>query len=153
MFGAGLAHAEPITWYLQGVTFADGATVSGSFDYDANTNVYSNVAVSSTSGSAFAGDDYSYGMLIAEFTPSATSVNFSPASQPVAKDGELMIDFLSALTNAGGTVEIATAGSLSKEGLCAEAPLIPKENLSCDGGGLVNWLRIIAQGSVTTTIK
>ena len=61
--------------------------------------------------------------------------------------------FASALTNAGGAVDIVVGGSLSKEGLCVEAPLLPEEKLSCDGGGNVNWLRTFKDGFVTSTLN
>ncbi|MEP7354005.1 MAG: hypothetical protein ABI824_12310, partial [Acidobacteriota bacterium] len=51
--GSPTVGAAPITWYLQGVTFADGGTASGSFVYDATTNVYSGVNVSVTATSSY----------------------------------------------------------------------------------------------------
>ena len=44
------ASAQPLTWYIQGLTFDDGGTGSGSFNYDATTNTYSNVNILTTSG-------------------------------------------------------------------------------------------------------
>jgi hypothetical protein len=151
IFSGALAQAEPVRWHLVDIKFADGGVASGSFDYDADTNTYSNVAVTSTSGDAFPGAEYRFGMLIAEFTPSATSVNFSPSAQPAHSEGEFALAFASALTNGGGTVAVATEGSLAKEGLCVEAPLLTEQKLSCNGGGFVNWLRIVTEGSVTST--
>jgi hypothetical protein len=150
VFGVGLAQAEPVTWYLVDANFAGGGSASGSFDYDADTNVYSSVAVTSTSGNTFVGAEYRYGMLSSNYLPSATNVNFSPASQPVANEGALVMAFASALTNAGGVVDIVVGSSLSKEGLCVEAPLLPEQRLSCDGGGNVNWLRTFKEGFVSS---
>jgi hypothetical protein len=153
VFSVGLAQAEPVTWYLVDANFAGGGSASGSFDYDADSNVYSRVAVTSTSSNTFVGAEYRYGMLSSNYLPSATNVNFSPASQPVANEGALVMAFESALTNAGGAVDIVVGGSLSKEGLCVEAPLLPEEKLSCDGGGNVNWLRTFKDGFVTSTLN
>ena len=58
--------------------------------------------------------------------------------------------FASALTNAGGVVDIVVGSSLSKEGICVEAPLLPEQRLSCDGGGNVNWLRTFKEGFVSS---
>ena len=56
------AHANPITWHLDGVAFDDGGTANGSFVYDADTNIYSDVSVVTTAGSAFAGAAYNDSM-------------------------------------------------------------------------------------------
>ncbi|HUP05219.1 MAG TPA: hypothetical protein VMU19_14580 [Bryobacteraceae bacterium] len=39
------ALADPVTWTLTGVTFADGATASGSFVFDADTLTFSSIDV------------------------------------------------------------------------------------------------------------
>ena len=44
--------AAPIDWVLQDVTFADGATATGGFTFDAATNLYSNINISRTEGLA-----------------------------------------------------------------------------------------------------
>jgi hypothetical protein len=46
------ANATPVVWYLSGVTYDDGGTASGSFTYDADTNTYSAISVSTTAGSS-----------------------------------------------------------------------------------------------------
>lgn len=47
------AHAAPVTWTLSNVTYADGATATGSFDYDQSTNTYSNIHVTVAGGTLF----------------------------------------------------------------------------------------------------
>jgi hypothetical protein len=42
--------AAPVHWNLVGVNFDDGATASGSFTYDADTNEFSGVSVVTTDG-------------------------------------------------------------------------------------------------------
>ncbi|HEX4594099.1 MAG TPA: hypothetical protein VH157_07480 [Bryobacteraceae bacterium] len=42
------AQAAPVTYTLSGVAFSDSATASGSFQYDAATNTYSNVNITTT---------------------------------------------------------------------------------------------------------
>ena len=49
------ALADGITWNLSGVTFDDGGAASGSFVYDAPTNTFSAIDITTTPGSAFAG--------------------------------------------------------------------------------------------------
>ena len=45
------ASAAPKTWTLTGVTFSDGGTASGSLVYDADTNTYSGINVTTSAGS------------------------------------------------------------------------------------------------------
>jgi hypothetical protein len=45
------AFAFPRTWTLSGVTFGDGGSATGSLTYDADTNTYSGINVTSTAGS------------------------------------------------------------------------------------------------------
>jgi hypothetical protein len=42
--------ADPVTWYLSNVTFSDGGRAVGSFTYNQNTGVFSNVNIQSTPG-------------------------------------------------------------------------------------------------------
>ena len=56
--GIGSASAVPINWHLQGVTFDDGGTASGSFTFDAAGGGYSNVNIVTTSGAVRSGDSY-----------------------------------------------------------------------------------------------
>ncbi len=55
-----LASADGITWNISGVNFfIDGGTVTGSFNYNATTNTYSAVNVTSTAGLFLGGTTYS----------------------------------------------------------------------------------------------
>jgi hypothetical protein len=55
---SGPAQATPILWTLGGVAMADGATAFGSFVYDANTNFFSQIDVTTVGGSVFPGAHY-----------------------------------------------------------------------------------------------
>ena len=55
---AGPVHAAPITWYLQDVTFSNGTFAAGSFDYDATTNTYSNIDITTYSSPSLGTTDY-----------------------------------------------------------------------------------------------
>ena len=50
--------AIPVEWTLQNVGFTDGGRAFGSFIYDADTNVYSGVDITTTTGSAWSGTEY-----------------------------------------------------------------------------------------------
>lgn len=118
---AAAAHAAPVTWTLTGVTFDDGSTVSGSFVYDAATNQYSNVAITTTATPnpvvppnvtptpPLPGDSYAniFTCTGCTFAPSATSLRL--LTQPQTNDqtglNALRLKF-PALTDAGGTVTL-----------------------------------------------
>jgi hypothetical protein len=48
---ATLGVSAPVRWFLAGVTFADGATATGSFTFNAGTGTFSNVNITTHSGS------------------------------------------------------------------------------------------------------
>jgi len=73
------AAAVPITWVLSGVTFSDGGTATGSFAYDADTNVYSFVNVTTTNGSARTGATYHF--VCGQDVPTCIGVN--PATSAI----------------------------------------------------------------------
>ena len=68
------ASAAPILWTLSGA-FNDGGTASGSFVYDADLNLYSDVDVTTTAGSARSGSTYSF--VSPGIAPSNTQVLFN----------------------------------------------------------------------------
>jgi hypothetical protein len=57
---AGSAWAVPQTWTLFGVMFDDGGTASGSFTFDPDTNTYSAVNVTTTSGASRTGATFAF---------------------------------------------------------------------------------------------
>lgn len=54
------ASAAPALYTLQGVVFADGGAASGSFVYDAVTNTYSNVSITTTTGAVRTGATFTF---------------------------------------------------------------------------------------------
>ncbi len=101
----GPAQAAPIRWTLGGVAMVDGATAFGSFVYDANTNLFSQIDVTTAGGSVFAGAHFVgqppvFGLELADrliLVTSAVPINFfgTPA---------LALYPTAGLTNAGGIV-------------------------------------------------
>jgi hypothetical protein len=70
------ASAFPRIWTLNNVRFGDGGTASGSFTYDATTNTYSNVNITTTAGTTIVtGANYTF--VSAGLTPDATAVLFN----------------------------------------------------------------------------
>lgn len=56
--GSTSVFAMPVQWTLQGMTFSNGSVVTGTFDFDVNTNTFSNIAISMTAGTDFAAQSF-----------------------------------------------------------------------------------------------
>jgi len=104
------ARAVPITWTLQDVSFLDGATASGSYVYDASTDTYSDIDISTTVGSLRAAATY-----VTECGAVAGCVAFSPNPQAALlltsggdADGQpaFLIGLASPMTDLGGTIPL-----------------------------------------------
>lgn len=139
-------NAIPLSWQFSNVAFDDGGTLVGSFVFDADTSTYSNVAVTSTQGSAYAGVTYSPGSVVDIFGPHPTSLSFG-GNTPFGNFGSqlLSLRFFSPLTNAGGEVELVPGDSwegTENYSLCAIFP-----TTGCE---FPDVLRRVASGSVIT---
>ncbi len=93
------ANATPLSWTLQNATFIGGGSASGSFTYDATTNQFSNINITTTATSATTPQVFTFGnccsnILFDTFTAASGSLNGAYF---------LQIQFAAALTNAGGT--------------------------------------------------
>ena len=158
------SHAAPITWQLNDVTFASNqtegvgpfdGTATGSFTYDAGTNTYSNVNITTTGSGYWGTDNCGNSTLCGSYiratdlysTLSATSLQATPTSSDPANAigyyGISMQFVGSGLTDAGGTVNLYTAGGTDGEGICA--------TVDCDptGAGAVSAFRGFSGGSVS----
>lgn len=128
------AVAVPISWTLSGVTFDDGGTASGSFFYDADTDVFSAWSISIVAGSVTALPTFTYDPTTSKDTGCAgtqpcfdTVLAGSGVGSVVRQIGFVPV---SALTNAGGT----TAISLGFEQSCTITSFISITSYaeSCD---------------------
>jgi hypothetical protein len=105
--------AVPVLWTLNGVTFTDGGTASGTFVYDADTNTDSAVNITTTNGPAMTGSTYGFVCVSPCAGPgryNATSLlalTVPSSSNSLAGVRELSLGFTSSLTNAGGTVSVS----------------------------------------------
>ena len=113
------AHATPVTWTLEGVTFDDGATATGSFVFDADTGVYSGIDITTAGGSVLPGATYTAYDIGS--TPRDSGFGANELGFTAAGDFLLDINGLSSFTDAGGTVTIGNpTGFTSAEGACVE---------------------------------
>jgi hypothetical protein len=130
---ASMAHAIPINWNLSGVTFDDGGTASGSFDFDADTSVYSNISIA-TAGGSIAGVTYGFD------TGFSNNLNLDVVQALMADltgSRNFLMRFLTPLTNTGGTVSLFTGTLVSSESTC----ITP----NCD---IAQSIRLINAGAV-----
>jgi MYXO-CTERM domain-containing protein len=105
------ARAEPVTWFLQGLTFNDGGTASGSFVYDASTNTFSAINLVTTAGTTRAGSSYGASTGVGQ----ATVADFLDPALPVIDlvSERFLLYLLAPMTNAGGTIGIEEAQELT----------------------------------------
>lgn len=125
------ADSAPILWTLSGVTFANattptvtGGTATGSFQYDPNTNTFSNIDIVTTAGSGFGGATYTT-LSGAGFVSSNTSLWLGASSAPFT--GPLfLLTFSNALGNAGGVTDFLVTGIDlgGGEGTCDDAACV-----------------------------
>jgi hypothetical protein len=115
------AQAKPITWYLQGVKFADGSTASGSFVYDVDNGFngfYSNISIATTAGTVVPANAFAFS------DPGAVSYSIRILPVTLGSGNDLtgtpilILYFSAPLSDAGGTLSLVTGG-VSLWGRCA----------------------------------
>lgn len=102
------ALAAPVEWVLQDVLFDDGGTAFGSFVYDADTNTFSSIAITTTDGAALSGSFYEFVNFEAGGLD-ADSVLLAAEANPVFGTPAFNMNLALPMTNAGGTIDIAMA--------------------------------------------
>jgi hypothetical protein len=137
----GSAWAVPVTWTLHNVVFQDGATVSGSFVYDADTNTYSAVNITTTTGPIRTGATYTFVCttpcdLIAPSDQVVAFLTTSPATDQTGLPVLQYIFFNAPLTNAGAKTIAVLAGEAS----CVDTTCSDGEDPIRFGGGLITSL-------------
>lgn len=101
-------YATPIVWQLNDFDLLDGGVATGTFTYDADTNTYSDVLITTTagiiSGTPFSGATYTFVRNDAFVSSGPLRVSLFPVAGPdylgVSNFG---MQFDGTLTNAGGT--------------------------------------------------
>jgi hypothetical protein len=96
--------AAVVTWTLEDVTFSEGSEVTGTFDYDADINAYSNWYLQTQTG-FITGFNYNPGNSAYEDSYSKHLEIYSLYGYPDI-DRVILLQFASSLTNGGGTIEV-----------------------------------------------
>ncbi len=140
--------AAPIEWTLQDVFFQDGGRAGGSFFYDADTNEYSNVSITTTAGSIFSGASYSY---VRADASDDSKVWFLSDPSGAVDTPAFFSDLAGQMTNSGGSVYLFLFSGY--EGPCDQ--LNPPFNI-CDGVKFtqvgVTTARPVVSGSLFATV-
>ena len=132
LLGSAPAQASPVLWTLSDVTFNDGGTAFGSFVYDADLNLFSDIVVTTTDGSIRTGVSYGIpGVGNASLFDTLDSLPVVVGVTP-----RLLLSLTSPMTNLGGT--IAIGGPFTLEVTCASA--------NC---GVGSNERLVVTGSIT----
>ena len=143
LFIASPAGAIPITWNLSGVFFGNGSAATGSFVFDADVNVYSDMFITTDRASYETADLWEDSPAGGERAESLALVEGLGANDLNGKP-TLWLDWSGSLTNAGGTLPLSlipghAAGNF--EGTCRSANCF---TISGTGD------QVIVRGSVTT---
>ena len=119
------AQATPLTWYLEGVKFADGSTASGSFVYDADNpppnGSYGNISITTTAGTTVTLSVYPY------ISPNQVSYELrlfpvTTTNPDLTNTPSLWFRFAVPLSDAGGTSPLILAGpQQSFWGVCSDS--------------------------------
>jgi hypothetical protein len=99
--------AIPVTWTLDGVVFDDGGAASGSFIYDASTDIYSSIDIITTTGTRMPGAHYQYATFF--LGSSGNVVGLTDINGPdLSGAAAWFMEFAGGLTNLGGNVSLVS---------------------------------------------
>ncbi|MCP9222831.1 PEPxxWA-CTERM sorting domain-containing protein [Erythrobacter sp. LQ02-29] len=104
LLGTTSAHAAPIVWTLQGVTFTDGGTASGTFSTDSETGSLLSFDITTTAASALGGFTYD-AMTSTVIAQNALGPNsFYIGNKATYNKPYLSLGFMSSLASVGTNV-------------------------------------------------
>lgn len=134
------ANAVPMQWTVSETTFDDGGTVTGSFVYDADTNIYSNIRLKTTTGTVGTAANFRTQCTTAHCLASLPQLLFIASSNQANLSNVPLLDIepSAPLTNTPGTVDLEFGMSF----LCS--------NAACTGIG--TGLRVAFSGKLTGTL-
>ena len=142
-----LASGSPVIWSLSGVHFTDGSTASGSFTYDADLNVVSDINIMS-SQATYLFQASTFPVQPFEFVFVPTAVLSFGATLPA-----LVLLPSSALTDAGGTVPLCCSNGFSLQGvICHDACSAVTTSHQADGFVTATGATTVPEPSITPLV-
>jgi len=128
------ASAGPLTWTLTGATFSDGATATGSFVFDADTDTFSNIDIVFTPAAGSPVETFSYLCVTSQCSPWINGYNGPFLTVPSSTDLTGLPGFWLGLpeafggpgpdqpmTDAGGTIPLSGPNAFTYEATIADA--------------------------------
>jgi hypothetical protein len=107
LLGMATANAVPVTWVLNGVTFDDGNMATGSFVYDADTDLYIDVSISTLFDYQIIPTHYNeVSAWPGDLDNTTLSLYKEEFEEITAYQDLIFLYFDQALSNAGGTVGV-----------------------------------------------
>jgi len=146
------AQAVPVQWTLHNVTFTDGGTASGSFVYDAATNTYSSVSITTTPGTLVTPGATYHNVCTGVCTGAPSSSDGSlflavaPGSDLTGTRG-LFLSFAAPLTDAAGGHDLRRGQEATCNDATCSSPEVPARSAT---GGMVEGKVIAAAVSIPT---
>jgi hypothetical protein len=147
VFVSTFVQAAPVTWTVNNAIFDDGATLTGQFDFNSETGVYSNVSLSTSSGTILT-DPWSYDQVP---VGDGTEAWLGDTDIDIPNRRTLLLQFSLALSSAGGSVDLIGSegfpGSLEVPrnllaGASVSAVPVPAAVwLFGSGLGILGWIR------------
>ncbi len=136
------ALGSPLVWSFQDVSFVQGGTITGSFTYDADTQIVSSWDISVV-GLPDPALDVTYTPLNSAIFDSVivSSLYFrivTPFSGPLPVGSLLDVAFDSALTDAGGTVTLGRDEAPNPHGLFTDTAVYPSQDDAFVFGGILS---------------
>ena len=110
-----LAQADTLTWTLVGVTSL-GTSITGSFDYNADTQTYSSIDITTSGGTVIPSMTWTVESVAVQGSPWALYLVNSSAADETG-DALFGLTFYNPLTDAGGTIGF----DYTIEGICADS--------------------------------
>jgi hypothetical protein len=135
-FASASVCAMPVEWVIDSLVFDDGGMGSGTFTYDADTNIYSNIDIVTTAGTESEGAPY-----ISVIDAAANDSTYVAVMvYPLEGSHMLELSFADSLTNAGGTIAIDGYG----ESLCGQECMYPVLRLRQISAGQISAVPVPA---------
>jgi hypothetical protein len=135
-FASASVCAMPLEWAIDSLIFDDGGTGSGTFTYDADTNMYSNIDIVTTAGTESDGAPY---ISVIDDAPN-DSTYVAVMVYPLEGLHMLELSFADSLTNVGGIIAIDGYG----ESLCGQECMYPVLGLRQISAGQISAVPVPA---------